>query len=191
MILVAILLSSCTSYTFEKGLKEIEAIDVKYDTSMYEERLDKVMLNTWDVEEMLDELSAMESKLSNMEKTEDVEALVLLTAFRKKMLESELDMIKVRYLGTKGNIMDSFTCKHREYILNASLLMKSAIQKGANALTMFDKVTALAVAADSINRDSIKFDNLDVESLLSQANEGINIAEEGGFCDEREKDAVK
>jgi hypothetical protein len=193
VVLAAILLSGCTtgSYTFEKGLKEIEAIDARHDTSMYEEQLDRVMLNDWDVEEMLSDLEAMENKLNNMEKTEDIEALLLLIDFRKRMLESEMDMIKVRHIGAKGDIRDSFMCKEREYILNASLLMKSALQKGANALITFDKVTGLAVASDYINRNSIKFDESAVKNLLAKADEGIEIAQEGGFCDSRDEESLK
>ena len=188
MIAALIMLAGCSSlytYNFEKGVKELEAIDAKHDTSMYNEQLDRVMLNKWDVEEMLNELTAIENKLKGMENTEDIEALQLLIAFRKKMLESEMDMIKVRYIGAKGSIRDHFTCKEKEYILNASLLIKSAVQKGAKALTTFDKLTGFAVASESINRDSIKFDDSNVERLLSQSSEGIEIAKQGGFCDSR------
>lgn len=185
-IVLFVLLIGCTflgDYKFEDGLKDVEAIDAEHETSMYEEQLHKVMLNTWDVEEMLNDLNTVEQKLKYMKKTDDVKALLLLIEFRKTMLEAELDMIKVRQIGSKGNIMDSFKCEDKEHILNASLLMKSAVYKGADALTTLDKLTGFAVASEYINRDKIGFDESDVEKLLSQGNEGINIGKEGGFCD--------
>ncbi|MBW2984825.1 hypothetical protein KY361_06915 [Candidatus Woesearchaeota archaeon] len=190
LFIALFVLIGCTllgEYKFEDGLREIEAIDVEHETSMYKERLDKVMLNTWDVEEMLDDLDAIEKRLERMSKTDDVKALLLLVEFRKTMLKAEHDMIKVRQIGSKGNIMDSFTCRDKPYILNASLLMKDAVYKGADALTTLDKLTGFAVASEHINRDKIEFDESNVEKLLSQGNEGINIGREGGFCDKEEE----
>jgi len=192
--LVFVILLGCTSlggYNFEEGLKEVEGIDAEHGTSMYKERLDKVMLNIWDVEEMLSELDAMEAKLEGREATDDVKALLLLIDFRKKMLESELAMIKVRYIGSKGNIMDSFTCSDKEYILNASLLMKDAVYKGADALTSLDKLTGFAVASGHIGRDEIEFDESNVERLLWEANQGISIGKTGGLCDREDEISAK
>ncbi|MFC1704743.1 hypothetical protein ACFLZ6_00260 [Nanoarchaeota archaeon] len=174
-------------YSFEDALKDIEVIDSKYGTSMYEERLDRVMLNIEDVEGMLNDLDAMELRLKNMGNSEDVKAALLLVDFRKNMLESELDMIKVRHIGAKGQIMDGFACKDKEYILNASLLMKSAVHKGASALSIFDKLTEFVVTSEHINRDKLEFDKSDVKELLSQADQGISIGKSNGFCDEEEE----
>lgn len=190
LVLVVVAIAGCSflvDYKFEDGLKELEAIDAKHETSMYKERLDKVMLNLEDVEEMLNDLDAIELRLKNARKTDDVKALLLLVDFRKKMLESELGMIKVRHIGSKGNIMDSFTCKDKPYILNASLLMKEAVYKGADSLVAFDKLTGFAVASEHITRSKIQFDESDVEKLLSKANQGISIGKGGGFCDDEDE----
>ncbi|MBW2980856.1 hypothetical protein KY360_05560 [Candidatus Woesearchaeota archaeon] len=187
MLFVLIGCTSFGDYKFEKGLKEVEAIDAEHGTSMYKERLDKVMLNIWDAEEMLSELDAMKAKLEGRGATNDIKALLLLIDFRKNMLEAELGMIKVRHIGSKGNIMDSFTCKDKEYILNASLLMKDAVYKGADALTALDKLTGFAVASEHIDRDEIAFDESDVERLLWQANQGISIGKAEGLCDREDE----
>ncbi len=183
--LVVILLVGCSQkYTFESGLKEIEAIDAKHDTSIYSERLDKVMLNTWDIEDMLADLNAMELRLKNSENkdSEDIQALLLLVEFRKKMLEAEMEMIKVRYIGAKGDIMDGFKCKDIGYIVNSSLIKKMAVYKGAAAMNTFDKLTGFSVASESINRENMEFDNSDVKKLLDQANQGIYLGESFKPC---------
>lgn len=188
-IAAALVFAGCNtiaSHSFEDTLNDLEAIDAKHETSMYKERLDKVMLNIEDVEEMLEELDAIKLRLEHMEESEDLEASLLIVDFRENMLESELDMIKVRHIGSKGQIMDGFKCKDRDYIYNASLLTKSAVYKGADALGIFDKLTGLAVVSD-INRSDIEFDDSDVHKMLTIANEGIKMSEPDGFCDNEEE----
>ena len=189
-LVVLIGMVGCTfleGYTFEDGLSMVEAIDEEHGTSMYKEQLHKVMLNDWDVEEMLDDLNAIEQKLKFMKKTDDVKALSLLIEFRKTMLDAELDMIKVRQIGSKGSLMTPFTCKDKPYIYNASMIMKDAVYKGADALTTFDKLTGFAVASEHLDRDKIDFDESDIEHLLSLANRGRGVGKEGGFCDDQEE----
>ena len=160
VLIIAVVLSysSLSKYSFEKGLNEMIKIDAGYGTSIYTEGLDvenkyilnnslyfpldwnKTLIDASNVDPMTADLNKLKSKIEKTERTADTEALLLLVEARKMMLESERLFQLGEAIGDIGSTKKGFSCKDKQYILDASGLLNSSAVIGQEATDILDDI---------------------------------------------------
>ena len=160
VLIIAVVLSyqNLSKYSFKEGLNEIREIDIKYGTSIYTEGLDienkyilnnslyfpldwnKTLIDVNNVDPMTADLNKLKSKIEKTGRTADTEALLLLVEARKMMLESERLFQLGEAIGDIGSTRKGFSCKDKQYILDASGLLNSSAVIGQEATDILDDI---------------------------------------------------
>jgi len=190
LILIAIIASSCQGKTaYEKTFDDLNEFDKRYNTGLddYNYGFEHLLWNPRFPDEVNpSEIDGLNEELSALkEKAEGDEAPALLLDARINLFLAEKFFKLGRRTG-KGDVYDGFSCKHGDFIINASGNMNQSViygRNGADALSqLLDRYPSEAAIAD-ISPYQIKVINESFAEIADRAekNEGTWIA----FCLEK------
>lgn len=156
-------LSGCIpKYTFEKGFKEVLALDAKYSGSFYDECIDpgnrynsslflpvqgRILVPLENIDPFIADLDALKERVGQMEVNNHTTAVLQFIELRKKMLEMQryyhLGEVQKQYLiaGPKRSqtvSLRSFGCEEGPKISETAIYYNTSANLGQEASDMLD-----------------------------------------------------
>ncbi len=127
-------------FTFEEGFKELQDIDINFNASFHDEKLNKTTVKKENIKPMLDELKKFEDTLDKRSKSPHIEALLLFIDIRKMMLTSQWYYHLGREFDDRGIVIDEqgFSCREAEDVLEAAFFFNETITYASFAQSELD-----------------------------------------------------
>ena len=116
LVFLVLILGCVKEYTFESTLDELNQIDTKYGTSLYEEHLNYNLPSMDIIKGVRKDIILMEVDIPDSGHKKAINELI---KFRLLMLDAEDNYHKFLSYGKTGLVHDGFGCKEKPYILEA------------------------------------------------------------------------